>query len=61
MTKRKIAQDRGQTFSVIGSVLNVMNKETVIARNGTFTSAVFTTSTAWQRPRRFEIGARYEF
>jgi hypothetical protein len=51
----------GQTVSLIGSVFNVMNKETVIGRNGTFTSAVFTTSNAWQRPRRFEIGARYEF
>jgi hypothetical protein len=38
-----------------------MNKETVIGRNGTFTSAAFTTSNLWQRPRRFEIGARYEF
>jgi Carboxypeptidase regulatory-like domain/TonB dependent receptor/TonB-dependent Receptor Plug Domain len=51
----------GQTVSLIGSVFNVMNKETVIGRNGTFTSALFTTSNAWQRPRRFEIGARYEF
>ena len=50
-----------QTFSIIGSVFNVMNKETVIRRNGTFTSAAFTTSTSWQRPRRYEIGARYEF
>ncbi len=58
---RKNFTVRSQNFSIIGSVLNVMNKETVIARNGTFTSAVFTTSTAWQRPRRFEIGARYEF
>jgi hypothetical protein len=50
-----------QTFGLIGSVFNVFNKETVIGRNGTFTSAVFSTSTAWQRPRRYEIGARYEF
>jgi hypothetical protein len=51
----------GQTFSVIGSVFNVMNKETVIGRNGTFNSASFTTANLWQRPRRYEIGARWEF
>ena len=52
---------RGQTIGLIGSVFNVMNKETVVGRNGTFTSSLFTTSNAWQRPRRYEIGARYEF
>jgi Carboxypeptidase regulatory-like domain/TonB dependent receptor-like, beta-barrel/TonB-dependent Receptor Plug Domain len=52
-----------QTFSIIGSVFNVMNKETVIGRNGNLVAAgnAFTTSTSWQRPRRYEIGARYEF
>jgi Carboxypeptidase regulatory-like domain len=50
-----------QTFGLIGSVFNVMNKETTISRNGTFTSAAFTTGTGWQRPRRYEVGVRYEF
>jgi hypothetical protein len=51
----------GQTFSLIGSLFNAFNKETVIGRNGTFTSSVFTTSNSWQRPRRYEVGVRYEF
>ena len=61
MEVRKNFTFGGQTVSLIGSVFNVMNKETVISRNGTFTSAAFTTSNLWQRPRRYEIGARYEF
>lgn len=61
MELRKNFTVANQTFSVIGSVFNVFNKETTIGRNGTFTSAAFTTSNLWQRPRRFEIGARYEF
>jgi hypothetical protein len=51
----------GQTVGLIGSVFNVMNKETTISRNGTYTSAAFTTGTGWQRPRRYEVGLRYEF
>ena len=61
MELRKNFAFGGQTVSIIGSVFNVLNKETVINRQGTYTSPVFSTSTSWQRPRRFELGARFEF
>jgi len=60
------------TLGLIGSVFNVFNKETVTARRGSVgnepatvanpsPTAFFNTASAWQRPRRYEVGFRIEY
>lgn len=56
-------------FGVIGSVFNILNTEIAVARNGSVgTTGIadpdnpqFNFNTAYQRPRRFEVGLRLEF
>ncbi len=56
-------------LGVIGSVFNILNTEIAVARNGSVgtTSLAdpdnpqFNFNTAYQRPRRFEVGLRLEF
>ncbi|HEX9983934.1 MAG TPA: TonB-dependent receptor [Thermoanaerobaculia bacterium] len=55
------------TAGLIGSVFNVTNKETGTAVSGNVGSnpalptASFGTYTSYQRPRRYEVGVRFEF
>ena len=56
-------------FGVIGSVFNILNTEIAVARNGSVGTTgladpdnpQFNFNTAYQRPRRFEVGLRLEF